>query len=67
MGQAQRQDSPEALAEPSLPDDASAAVTEDLVLCVMSGEYVPRKDAVMVSLGPGRRRWIRRDLTNAGR
>ena len=43
------------------------AVADDLVRCVMSGDYVSRKDAVLVTLGPGRRRWIRRDLTNAGR
>jgi hypothetical protein len=45
-------------------DDAASA---DLVMCVMSGAWIPRAQAVMVVLGPGRRRWVDRSLTNAGR
>jgi hypothetical protein len=43
------------------------AASADRVLCLMTGAWIPRAEAVMVTLGPGRRRWVRRDLTNAGR
>lgn len=46
---------------------ADAAPAGDLVRCVMSGAWVPRSDAIMVTLGPGRRRWIHRDFTNTDR
>jgi|GEM_PF-2703249 len=69
MGNAQRQDTLEGTdgTEAAPADDGTLAANDDLVRCVMSGDYIPRAEAVMVTLGPGRRRWIRRDLTNAGR
>jgi hypothetical protein len=51
--------------EPRGPSEA--APEGDVVRCVMSGAWVPRAEAIMVTLGPGRRRWIHRDFTNTGR
>lgn len=47
--------------------DVGEAPEGDVVRCVMSGAWVPRSEAIMVTLGPGRRRWIHRDFTNTDR
>jgi len=43
---------------------ASADDEEDaFVTCVVSGEQIPRAEAVLVPLGPGQRVWMRASYT----
>lgn len=47
---------------PKTPPKGSKAVasepTEEMVTCFMSGQLVPRSQAVLAKLGPGQRVWI---------
>ena len=49
---------------PALKAIAPEAEPEELVTCFMSGQTVPRSQAVLVKIGPGQRVWMLPDYCN---
>ena len=52
-------------AEPPDPPEPPVE-TEEMVTCFLSGERVPKRDAVLIRIGPNKTMWMMKTLTNQG-
>ena len=47
-------------------DDGELEDREDLVRCFFSGMMIPKREAVLVRVGPGRRVWMKEEFCRDG-